>query len=72
MCLSIYLSIYLLKRSEKFVDESLTLVLIFHPALNCVHKILTIAHYHVLKCNRLPKLLTLPSRVAFRNAKSLI
>ena len=61
----------LLKKSEKKVDESVTLVLTFHPALDCVHEILRKAHRHVLKSNRFTKELPSPPRVAFRNAKSL-
>ena len=43
----------LLKKSEKFVDESVTLVLTFHPALICVPEIMRNADGHVLKSNRL-------------------
>ena len=46
-------------------------MLTFHPALNCVHAILRKAHRHVLKSNRLLRVLPSPPRVAFRNAKSL-
>ena len=46
----------LFKESEKKVDESAILVLTFHPAMNCVHRIPREAHCHVLKSNRLSKL----------------
>ena len=61
----------LLKKSEKNIDELVTLMLTFHPALNCVHAILRKAHRHVLKSNRLSRVLPSPPRVAFRYAKSL-
>ena len=61
----------LLKKSEKNVDELVTLVLTFHPALNCVHEILRKAERDVLKSNRLSKVLPSPTGVAFHNAKSL-
>ena len=61
----------LLKKSEKNVDESVTLVLTFHPALNCVYEILRKAQCHVLKSNRLSRVLPSPPRVAFCNTKSL-
>ena len=61
----------LLKKSEKNVDELVTLVLTFHPALNCVHEILRKAERDVLKSNRHSKVLPSPTGVAFYNAKSL-
>ena len=61
----------LLKKSEKTVDEPFTLVLTFHPALNCVYEILRKAHRHVLKSSILSKVWTSPPRVVFYHAKSL-
>ena len=52
----------LLKKSERIVDESVTLVLT---------KIVRKTHGHVLKSNRLSKVLTSPPRVAFCNTNSL-
>ena len=46
-------------------------MLTFHPVLNCVHAILRKTHRHVLKSNRLSKVLPSPLRVAFRHAKFL-
>ena len=46
-------------------------MLTYHPALNCIHEILRKAQRHVLKSNRLSKVLTSSPRVAFRNAKAL-
>ena len=60
-----------LKRSEKKVDESVTLVLTFHAVLNCIHEILRKVHRHVLKSNRLSRVLPSPPRVAFCYAKPL-
>ena len=61
----------LLKRAEKNVGESVTLVLTFHLALNFVHAILRKAHHHVLKSNRLSRVLPSPPQAAFCNAKFL-
>ena len=61
----------LFKESEKKVDESAILVLTFHPAMNCVHRIPREAHCHVLKSNRLSRILPPPPRVVICNAKSL-
>ena len=49
----------------------MTLVLTFHPTVDCVHEILRKAHRHVLKPKRLSRVLQSPPRVASRNAKSL-
>ena len=46
-------------------------MLTFHPALNCVYEILRKAQCHVLKSNRLSRVLPSPPRVAFCNTKSL-
>ena len=46
-------------------------MLTFHPILNCVREILRKIHRHVLKSNRLSKVLPSPLRVAFRNVKFL-
>ena len=61
----------LLKKSEKNVDELVTLLLTFHPVLSCVHEILRKAERDALKSNRLSKVLPSPTGVAFHNAKSL-
>ena len=54
----------LLKKSEKIVDELVTLVLTFHPALNCVHEIMRKTHAYVWKPKRYLKVLTSPPRVS--------
>ena len=46
-------------------------MLTFHPVLNCVHEILRKTHRHVLKSNRLSKVLPSPLRAAFRHANFL-
>ena len=56
---------------EDLLKKSVTLMLTFHPALNCVHEILRKAHRHVLKSSRLSRVLPSPPRVGLRNAKSL-
>ena len=64
--LNLTLKEYLLKKSKKNY-ESVTLLLIFHKQLSFVHEILRQAHRHILKSNRLLKVLQSPPRVAFRN-----
>ena len=57
----------LFKIWDKKVDDSITLVLTYHPALNQLHEILRRAHTHVLKWLRLHSTLPSPPREAFRN-----
>ena len=45
------------EKVRKKIHESVTLMLTFHPALSCVHEVLS-------------RVVTLPTRVAFRNTKS--
>ena len=58
------------KRGKK-VDDNITLVLTYHPALNQVYEILQRAYKHILKPPRLLSALPSPPRVAFRNAKTI-
>ena len=50
------------KREKQDKNDSLTLVLTYHPALNNVHEILKKTHRHRPKT---------PTHVAFRNPKTL-
>ena len=52
-------------------DDSITLVLTYHPALNRLHEILQRAHRHVLKSPRLHSAVPTPPRVAFRNPERI-
>ena len=52
-------------------DDSITLVLTYHPALNRLHEILQRAHRHVLKSTRLHSAVPSPPRVAFRNPERI-
>ena len=62
----------LLRKPEKQdKNDSLTLVLIYHPTLNKVPKILQKTHRHTVRSPRLSELLPSPSRVVFHNAKTL-
>ena len=61
----------LFQKRDKKVDDSITLVLTFHPALNQVHEILQRAHKHILKSPRLHSALPSLLRVAFRNPKTI-
>ena len=61
----------LFQKQDKKVDDSITLVLRYHLALNQVYKILQRAHKHVLKSPRLLSALTSPPRVAFQNGKTI-
>ena len=56
---------------DKKVDDNITLVLTYHPALNQLYEILRRAHKHVLKLPRLNSGLPSPPKVAFRNPKSI-
>ena len=62
----------LLKKVERENDFcETTLVLAYHPALNCIHEVVRKAQHYVYKSARLAKVLKLPPRVAFPNAKTL-
>ena len=56
---------------DKKIDDSITLVLTYHPALNQLYEILGKAHKHVLKSPRLHSALPSPPRAAFRNPKTI-
>ena len=56
------------KRDEK-VDDSITLVLKYRPALNQFYEVLQRAHKHVLKSPRLHSALPWQTKVAFWNPK---
>ena len=60
----------LLKKHPKHQD-SITLVLTFHPALNIVFDVLKRAHQHVQKSLVLKAVLPKPPHIAFRNPKTL-
>ena len=53
------------------VDDSTTLVLTYHPALNLLNEILRKAQKHVLKSSRLHNALPSTARVEFRNTKTI-
>ena len=61
----------LFQKQDKKVDDSITLVLTYHPVLNQVYEILKRAYKHVLKLPRFHSALPSPPRVAFENAKAL-
>ena len=62
----------LLKEHEKQdKNDSLILVLTYHPALNQVHKILKKAHRHTICSPRLSVVLPSSPQVAFCNSKTL-
>ena len=61
----------LLQKRQKVLDDNITLVLTYHPALNTVYEILQKAHRHTLKSPRLAAVLPAPPRLAFRNSKTL-
>ena len=61
--------IYLQK--PKHQENSTTLVLTFHPALNIVFNVLKSAHRFIEKSPTLKAVLPKPPRVAFRNPKTL-
>ena len=56
---------------DRKIDDSVTLVLTYHPALNQLYQILRRAPKHVLKSPGLHSALTSPPRVAFRNPKTI-
>ena len=55
----------LLKKRPKHQQDSITLVLTFHPALNVVFNVLKRAHRHAQKSPVLKAVLPKPSRKAF-------
>ena len=55
----------------KKVDDNITVVLIYHPALNLLYEIPQRDHKHVLKSSRLHRALPSSPRVAFRNSKTI-
>ena len=61
----------LLKKRSKHQEDSITLVLTFHPTLHIVFDVLKRAHQHVRKSPMLKAVLSKPPRVAFRNYSSL-
>ena len=61
----------LFQRRNKKVDNNITLVLIYHPALNQVYETLRRTLKHVPKSPRLHSALPLSPWVAFRNAKTI-
>ena len=61
----------LLKKRPKYQEDSITLVLTFHPVLHIVSDVLKRAHRHVQKSPMLKAVLPKPPRVAFRNPKTL-
>ena len=58
------------KRGKK-VDDSITLVIMYHPVLNQLYEILLRAHKQVLKSPRRHSALPSPPKVAFRNPKTI-
>ena len=60
----------LLSECKKEVDNRITLILTYHPALTEVYEILQKAHRHMHKCQRLTAVLPSPPRLAFRNANT--
>ena len=58
------------KRDEK-VDDSITLVLTYHPPLNQFYEVLLRPHKHVLKSPRLHGALPSQTRVASWNPKTI-
>ena len=62
---------FLFQKRDKKVDDSIRLNLTYHPALNELHEILRRVHKHVLKPPRLHSALPSPSKVAFRNSKTI-
>ena len=61
----------LLSKREKELNNRITLVLTYHPALAKVCEILQKTHRHTLKSQRLTAVLPSPPRLVFRNAKIL-
>ena len=59
------------KREKQHKNDSLTLALTYHPALNKVHEKLKKADRHTIRSPRLSAILPSPTRVAFCNPKTL-
>ena len=57
------------QKQDKKVDDSVKLVLSYHPALNQLYEILRRTYKQFLKSPRLHSALRSPPRVAFRNPK---
>ena len=61
----------LFQKRDKKVDDSMTLVLTYHLALNQVYEILRKVHKYVLKTPRPHSALLSPLRIAFGNTKTI-
>ena len=61
----------LLIKKSKHQENSITLVLTFHPALNIVFNVLKFSHSFIEKSPALKAVLSKPPCVAFRNPKTL-
>ena len=59
----------LLRKQDKKIDDSITLILTYYVALNQLYEILWTAHKHVLISPKLNSDLPSPPNVAFRNPK---
>ena len=59
------------QKRDKKVDDSITLVLTYHPALNQCYEVLLRPHKHVLKSPRLHGALPSQIRVASWNPKTI-
>ena len=56
---------------QKKVDDNITLVLTYHPAMNELYEILQRSHKHVLKPPTLHSVLPSPSRAGSRSPKAI-
>ena len=61
----------LLSKGDKEIDNRITLVFTYHPALTKVYEILQKVYRHTLKSQRLTAILPSPPELAFRNGKTL-
>ena len=61
----------LISKFKKQLDNRITLVLTYHPALTKVYKSLQKTHRHMLKSQRLIAVLASPLRLTFRSPKTL-
>ena len=61
----------LLKKRPKHQEDSITIVLTFHPALKIAFNVLKRVHRHVQKSPVLKAVLPKPPRIAFGNPKTL-
>ena len=61
----------LFQKRDKKVDDSITLVLTYHPALNQFYEVLLRPHKHVLKSPRFQCALPSQTRVASWNPKTI-